>query len=48
MYCVYIGGRDSVAGSGIKSGDSEIFRKVQIGLDAHPASFTMATGYFTR
>jgi hypothetical protein len=44
---VYTGGRDSVVGPGIKSGDSEIFRKVQIGPDAQPASFTMATEYFT-
>lgn len=48
IHCIYTGGRDSVVGPGIKSGDSEIFRKVQIGPDAQPVYFTIATGYFTR
>jgi len=34
--------RDNVVGQGIKSGGSEIFRKIQKSPEVHPASFTMA------
>jgi len=47
VYTVIPWCRDNV-GPGIKSGDSEIFRKIQTGPEVHPASFTMTTGYLTR
>jgi len=48
MYTVIPWCRDDVVGPGIKSGDSEIFRKIQMGPEVHPATFTMAAGYMTR
>ena len=48
MYTVIHWCRYNVVGPGIKSGDSEIFRKAQMGPEIHPASFTMAAGYLTR